>query len=482
MSQLLIELRHFKNSLEHNQTCLRLKHSTQVCKQNIADIASRHNDISLVENECFFARINKSLFRILVNLSASDQKRSKRVLNLIEKLGICTCIELEKLVELQNINSSGVYYYDEQLSSIILDYLYLTLRNSKSNSGLNLPTETKRKSIFFPLLIDESLVPKENKQETYNADLFKKFHEIISQLNEKSLLVCKYLTSSLKNYAKYLEPNDTICGQCLQYKWMICEIFYLYKDILKLILDDQNKEFGCKIRIFEIICKYLIDFLVLTSSSNYLLDSETTSLNSPTTPNSAKEPKQSAGVRSSVSHFNINNSNEMTNSQHEFEKSINKKFLDFLSKNSIKIYENISELCALFELSPYLSILICSQLILFKNELSDLSLFLTNEQYLSKCLIDTIDRSNQLLANYSIINILLELYIKCARFRNALNECQHFHLNLLNCLNVAFGLKMDEHDQIDAQRIENLSDQALKYIELLLDLLFSYFYFNKKVS
>ena len=144
------------------------------------------------------------------------------------------------------------------------------------------------------------------------------------------------------------------------------------------------------------------------------------------------------------------------NSNYHIELKMNKRFIQFVDKHSIKMYKIILDLCSYFKQLPHLPISICSQLLLFKQEhqatqqdqhqtafnFSNTKSSPVNETELtlSKSLIETIDLNNFLLCHYSILDNLLELYIKCSTFRHCLNDCQHFHLNLMTCFNKCLGL------------------------------------------
>ncbi len=164
------------------------------------------------------------------------------------------------------------------------------------------------------------------------------------------------------------------------------------------------------------------------------------------------------------------------------EKKLDERFNHFLHLNSIKIYENIIKLSLHFHSFPTtLSISVGSQLILYKHSNRQIKLSLASnktinqitsnniEIYLSKSLIDIFDKNKPILDDFLILDILLELYIKSYSFRSCLNEYyQNFHLNLINCLNGYFKNQSEQKDT--------------KYLELLLDLIFVHFYFNRKVS
>lgn len=188
--------------------------------------------------------------------------------------------------------------------------------------------------------------------------------------------------------------------------------------------------------------------------------------------------------------------------------------------------------------------LLCSELILFKTQHGELiSRILEStsqitsgsttstsssspglEAYLAKCLIDTIEKNGHemLLDNYTLVAILLDLYIKCETFRLLLNEhAPKFHQLLVTCLKKSFSLDVEvnqadnrhtlndksgdpaddnDGDDDDADGvtdtadscclneqekdacIDDLSGPKSQYIEILLDLIFCYLYYNRRVS
>lgn len=126
-----------------------------------------------------------------------------------------------------------------------------------------------------------------------------------------------------------------------------------------------------------------------------------------------------------------------------------------------------------------------------------------------------------LLDNYTLVAILLDLYIKCETFRLLLNEhAPKFHQLLVTCLKKSFPLdvevnqtdtyqtlndKSDPADDNDGDDddadgvtdatdacclneqekdacIDDLSGPKSQYIEILLDFIFCYLYYNRRVS
>jgi len=227
-----------------------------------------------------------------------------------------------------------------------------------------------------------------------------------------------------------------------------------------------NEDYDCSIdtketiNLCEIIFKYLNDFLLINNS--YLLNKE-----SETTDACTSSSSTTAKLKSSRSFFSLS-----TESDLDFKLTTN--FNQFINCNSIKLNRLIIVLCHEFKMP--LNIAFCSQLILFQ-ELNNSKLNQSNnnnklinnnnstEQIaLCKSITDEINLNN-IKENSFILDILLELYLKSSVFRFALNDVATFHSVLIECLNDYFE-----------RNLENIT-----YLELLLDLVFVYFYFNRKV-
>jgi hypothetical protein len=544
LTMILIEMKSFKNSYQHAQICLRSKHTHISCKINLYEIENRHDDISLIQKSCLFAKLADILFKNLVsNFTSTDNLdsdcilklilkiKSNRIIQIINKLGICTCINLDELINMQTIRSKK-YFFNQNICSIIFDYLLSVFNYSSKSSNLNSPVEkqqssssssskiTKRRSIFFPLMVDESLTDSAkllNKDlanfatniivETSDKDrdLFKQFYDIIIRLDEKSILIVKYLISSLNKYTKYLphllthndqsnnnKQDDLEVNLSTKYRWFIHEIFYLFKNVLDY-LNNENDENEKSFPLFEMICKYLGEFLILSNSNaNYntknCLDMNKSSNKSSatSTPYQTEKRNSSVGVGlSSSSTFNSRSglgdnyyTLQDSVSNQQIELKINTQFLEFMNDNSIKLYDLASNFCLKHNQTPHLAISLCSQLIFFKNSQQEQFNFKTTgfnlniEQHLSKCLIDTINSNLSLLNSTHVLDILVELYVKCSTFRLCLNECNLFHSNLMNCLTQTF----------QSLESSNCDTNVLKYLELLLDVIFVYFYYNRKVG
>jgi hypothetical protein len=262
----------------------------------------------------------------------------------------------------------------------------------------------------------------------------------------------------------------------------------LFKNITDKIVEENSKSQNPKksflsLIVFKIITNYLSEFLILTTNSSLSMaeinwdEQEQEEISS-----KANSPM----YRQTKVDISLNN--------HQMEKKMFQKFFKFMDTNSIKLHETVLELCVKFFHSPILSITLCSQIILFKNQQlnqkqlvskqlqtsrdieHDVSLNI--EQHLSKSLVDLIDKNPNLLDNYLVIDILLELYVKCANFRYNLNEWKNFHSNLLNCFNKC----LEEANNESTAKSSNIDCNTTKYMEIVLHLIFVYFYYNKKVK
>ncbi len=195
---------------------------------------------------------------------SNQKKKRNRIRHLIERFGICTCIDLQGLFAMQELNKSKQtdttlshtarstqtqkkfneyfkkYYYNYDICSIISDYLFqISLSNDEiGNLILNDQTDNEndtndkfkmedklrmrrstlagkiilnqqnRRSTFFPLLLEESLKNSKNSLnlsiDNESSILFENSFSIITVLNEKSVLLSKYLASGLLKYSKVI--------------------------------------------------------------------------------------------------------------------------------------------------------------------------------------------------------------------------------------------------------------------------------------
>lgn len=431
LSQLLLEIKDHRSKIEHCQSCFRKKHNSQECKRAINDSNPRHNHITDIGSECLM----KNIFIHMLKLINSDYK-SGFVFDLMVKFGICNCAKLEELID----ESIG---FRDGLVMPIMDYLFSLLTDSET-------LVVKRRSIFFPLLVDNSLVESDqaamNINEHLNKNIFKSMEAMLNQFSDKSLIMAKYLTAIVRKYSKYISNNNEKCensiNKIILYKYMIAEVFYMQKNLLKLLTEKNADEI--KIKIFSTICVYIKEMLIIVNSIEEL--------------NFSGSPLKNTDSLLIKDNY--------TSSQEELEININKKFTDFMHKNSVILYELVDGLSKKYNSDFLNPMSICGLIIKYKHDKHGQN----SIKHLCKCIIDSIDLNPNLFDNETGLWIIFDLYIKSATFRNALNECQHFHLGLLNNFNLLIEPDLD------------LNEQSLKYAEILLDLLLSYFYHNRKVN
>ena len=484
---IIVEIKSFKNYQEHSQICLRGKHSHLTCKTSLIEINTKHNDVTNLSGHCLFSKIIKLLFHGYheFNINHMHNKMNKiKFIDIINKFGVCTCVDLNELLDMFRLKET--YVYSDDLCTSFCDYIYITCttnddthRVPTSPTGLELKKPSRinsqRRSTFFPLLVEESLIS-QSVINFKNNDVFKLCFTIIRSRNEKSLLLCRYLSSSLVKFNKFLPEQKVSSPQAIKFKWITNEIFYLYEKVLRYLVrlmngagdisgseDDSDENITkseLNLVIFELIIKYFKDFLELWNTySNFTSEDEVLLTTTPTT-NVSKTFSDRKNLTSNLAYDSVN-------SNHQVEMKINTKFVSFVSKNAVDLHENIIELCVLFNRAPNLHV--CSQLILFKHLHSSNSENI--EQHLCKAFIQLIDQNHVMLDDYSTLDTILELFVKCSAFRIALIECQHFHLSLLTCLEDFFN-----HPNIDT------NPKGTKFLEVLLDLIFVYFYFNRKVA
>lgn len=481
VTRILGEMNQFKIFYEHTQQCLRAKHSHLSCKTDLTQaFTSKHNNLTCTTgNECIFAQ----LVTYLMNKSLNVKK-----IDLINKIGICSCVRLESLLECL-VSESLI----DDLDTSICEYLNLI-----SSSELEFKEATpqqqqhRRQSAFYSLLADEHLINKEKQVKHHREFSVKnnKFYNLILKFDAKSVLLCKCLANNLKKYSKYIPSHqhvtsDTYSGhledtldtaestQYESFKFITFEIFYLYVKVLKYLLknvllksdetlisdEDLNEPSSETLvpnyehitSLVELVCKYLNDFLLVNNS--YLLNN--------TNSNVLKSTDSSSKMKSYKTFHSLSDSLE--------DSKLTTSFVEFLNKKSLKLNRIISLVCRRLSLPLHVSISLSAQLIFFQdlNQKSSLKLASNQtEQSLCKSIIDELNENASLLSNHFILDVLLELYLKSAVFRFALNELPVFHASLIACLN---------------EYIENDQENQL-YLELLLDLIFVYFYFNRKVN
>jgi hypothetical protein len=214
----------------------------------------------------------------------------------------------------------------------------------------------------------------------------------------------------------------------------------------------------------------MTDFLIVSHYTNWSVVLEKNwAENQPTatTPKSGSSGPASStpfSFANETSKLSTSTSNESSN--HQVEVKLNSKFDQFIGEYAIKLYQTASSLCNQYSQPPYMAISLCSQLIFYKHARAQ-----DQEIQLCKCLIETVDLNPALLQSTLVLDALVELYVKCGTFRLSLNESSTFHAQLMSCLTECFQSMADHAGD----------HQNAKHLELLLDLIFVYFYYNRKV-
>ncbi len=197
--------------------------------------------------------------------------------------------------------------------------------------------------------------------------------------------------------------------------------------------------------LIEIICKYLHDFLLINNS--FLVNQQNEQQH--------QQDSNLSRMKSTRTFHSLTNFN--------FSSELTSNFIQFLNKKSIQLNKIILALRSRLAMS--LDVSVCSQLILFQEVNEKIASKVSVEQSLCQSVIEVLSFET-IVDNHLILDTLLELYLKSTVFRLALNESTAFYVHLLACF--------------DAY-IQNDNDN-LVYLELLLDLIFVYFYFNRKVN
>lgn len=111
LTDVLVEMRSFKNSYEHSQTCLRSKHATTpACRQHLLELDSKHNDLTndSSSGKCIFAKLNLT---IMTTLSQADTRTRQDWIKLLSKFGLCTCLDLDTLLNNTTHSTNDTTYY-----------------------------------------------------------------------------------------------------------------------------------------------------------------------------------------------------------------------------------------------------------------------------------------------------------------------------------------------------------------------------------
>ena len=290
---------------------------------------------------------------------------------------------------------------------------------------------------------------------------------------------------------------------------------------------ESSKSEICLI-LFELICQFLNEFFLLSNNTSTEFSANILDLDEIDTVSSAlpAQQKSNSNLYSSSSYsLNLSKSEkieltasrrastnmhrqslvplnssenqqkgyEQHNGEKQLELKFDKQFFEFMENVLAKIYQKINKISENLNLNQFIPILISSQLILFKYQQSSKFSSLSPpsdisktqiqvEQDLSKSVIDMVSVNMNLLDNELIIGILLKLYMKCGTFRYLLNECTDFHTNLIGLLNKVFEDLRSLNQSSSGRKHELIAVQIKSnYLEILLDLIFVFFYFNQKV-
>lgn len=231
----------------------------------MAEIGCRHNNISLLDNtstlstssqspssrqneeannKCFFATIATHALHLLLKLPGTALRKKFALTSLLDKLGICSCMSFDSLID--TLVGRDQFYFSHLIASVVFEYVFMSIElgsaggatgasstsTTTTSAGLNSETTTnnnnsqanKRKSIFFPLLVDQSLVnvaesgsssssgvnagaSASSIEASYNKALLKRIADLLEPLDERALLVSKYLVHSLKHFTRFIRVN-----------------------------------------------------------------------------------------------------------------------------------------------------------------------------------------------------------------------------------------------------------------------------------
>ncbi len=330
------------------------------------------------------------------------------------------------------------YYTNPDLNPTIVDFLiqistsstYHQTHQPISTTILTEPSFiTTRRSSYFPMPLSEGLGKTSTTTAsaiTANGFIINNSIDIILSLEEQGVLVCQWLASCLTNYSKVLEalsssatPPQTTEPAC-QLRSFILQVFYLFVDVLEKLsnLDNNNNKYDTD--------KQTAINLIYETVAKYLND------------------------------FLL-----------VYNQSIIKKdqTLDvFLSKNTLKIHTYTTKGLP----SSFLAVSICSQLVQLVRHSKPGPV----ETYLAKELVTLVSQLNDKElksdSDYMILDTLLELFIKSPSLRQCVeDECGEngFHNELIACLRSCFA-----------------HGGSGKSLEIIMDLVFVYGYFNRKVS
>ena len=440
--EILISIRTFKYNLHHVQTCPKHKHTSLTCKQfdrqqqqkssiqihnSITCIATTSDDNSGMAHKCLFKKIN---FKLLIEFMKknSSYENKKVTLNLLHNFGLCTCVELESVLDLIDLN--GILIEDlEGLNRIFNDY-FIHL------SGLNVENK--------PILTFDADDVNGLTKHLQKSTLYFKCEEILLKFNDKSYLLMNLLKNTIYKLDKFTFNKQSnliliivkLSEVCLD---KLCS--------LDAVNDDVSVNSSC-IGIFKTICIYLNQFL---SRFNFYFTNV-------------------------INHVNLN----LT------------YFIELFVQKSLNIYSQIEKLCFKYEIdfkSFIEPISICSNFLIiheymnFKFKTSQNSQLILTKSFIVhlSCVFPSLGEHNLTMVSeqakedfrldfhHAIVQILLNSYWKCKIFRLYLNGFTNFATDVLTYVNIY--LKSTEKKEV-----------SLTFLETLFDFILTYYYFNSQVS
>ena len=101
LNEILNQVINFKVFYEHTQHCLRNKHAHMSCKIDLANAAkSKHNNITNInDQECALGQ-----FVIDILTTLNKKLSTSRKIELVSRVGICSCIKLDCLLDCFMLN------------------------------------------------------------------------------------------------------------------------------------------------------------------------------------------------------------------------------------------------------------------------------------------------------------------------------------------------------------------------------------------
>jgi hypothetical protein len=305
----------------------------------------------------------------------------------------------------------------------------------------------KQKSIFFPLMSDESLVESDTSKLAPNLNFL---FELLLEMSEKSVLLCKYLNHSLNFYYSkkfvnstspaYASPThsqespSSLSSQFLKHKWFSYETLNFFKNFIFHLKEknclNEEQNLTCIKALIEIICNYVYKFFFIYN--------------------------QESAKANVDSNFKIKDK--------EMSVKLDERFNELINAFSAHIFDDLTCLCDKLALTLEFPFAIGSQLIIYKYQSENL------KNHLAKVLIKRIVNENQayLFNSSFLLTSILEAYLKCSMFRCALDECNEFQTSLTSYLNKQFETSFSG------------SNGSLK--ETLFYLAFVYFCSHRKVN